>query len=111
MQGKNIQPTATVFDRKARPNEGFTLRKNHGIEVPMAPPNATRTMYLTDREKIVVHESVCVVGSRQARDAIMAAEREPVTTSEQISAEESARCWVSSGTGSRPRKRSSPVGS
>ena len=91
MQGKNIQPTAAIFDRKARLNEGFGLRNNHGIEVPMAPPTAARTMYFTDSEKIVVHESVGAFGNRQARDAIMAAERHPVTTSDQMSVEESAR--------------------
>jgi hypothetical protein len=64
------------------------LRKNHGIEVPMAPPIATTRMSLTDRETIVVHESVWVFGNRQASDAIIAAERQPVTTSDQISAEE-----------------------
>ena len=91
MQGKNIQATAADFERKARPNEGFTLRKSHGIEVPMAPPTVTRMMYLRDREKIVVHESVCACGNRQAREAIMAAERQPVTTSDQMSVEESAQ--------------------
>ena len=91
MEGKNIQPIATVFERKARPNEGFTLRKNHGMDVPMAPPTATRTMYFTDSETIVVHERVCAFGNLQARDVIMAAERHPVTTSDQMSVEESAR--------------------
>jgi hypothetical protein len=91
MQGKNIQPTATIFDSEARLNEGFALRKNHGIEVPMAPPAAASAMYLTEREKIVVHESVGDFGSWQDRLATMAAERQPVTTNDQISMEESAR--------------------
>jgi hypothetical protein len=110
MHGKKIQPTATVFERKARPNEGFALRNNHGIEVPIVPPTATRTMYLRDREKIVLHESVCAFGNRQARDAIMAAERHPVMISNQISAEESSRGWVSSGTGSLTQEKFSPLG-
>jgi hypothetical protein len=108
MQGKNIQATAAVLERKGRPNGGFTLRKSHGIEVPMAPPMVTRMMYLRDRKKMVVHESVCACGNRQAREAIMAAERQPVTTNDQMSAEESAPRWETSGTGSRPRRRSSP---
>ena len=64
MHGKKIQLTATVFERNARPNEGFTLRNNHGIDVPMAPATAMRTMYLAESEKIVVHESVCAFGNR-----------------------------------------------
>jgi hypothetical protein len=91
MQGKNIQPTAAVLDRKTRLKEGLTLRKSHGIEVPMAPPTAARAMYFIDSEKIVVHESVCAGGNREDRLATMAAERQPVTTSDQISTEESAR--------------------
>jgi|SRR5882757_6133317 len=108
MQGKNIQPTATVFDRKARLNEGFALRKSQGIEVPMTPPSVTTMMYLMESEKIVIQESVFAFGNRQARDAIIAAETQPVTTSDQMTAEESARRRVRSGTGSRSRKRSSP---
>jgi hypothetical protein len=91
MHGKKIQPTTTVFERNARPNEGFTLRNNHGIEVPTAPPTATRTMYLMESEKIVIHESVWAFGNLQARDVIMAAERQPVTISDQMSVEECAR--------------------
>ena len=91
MQGKNIQPTATIFDRKARLNEGLILRKNHGIEVPMAPPAVASAMYLMERKKIVVHERVCDSGSRDDMLATMAAERQPVTTNDQISTEESRR--------------------
>jgi hypothetical protein len=89
MQGKNIQPTATVFDKDVRLKEGFTLRKNHGIEVPMAPASAAQAMYLMERRKIVVHESVWEVGNLEDRLATTAAERQPVTTNDQISAEES----------------------
>src|SRR6266481_2595562 len=103
MQGKNIHPTAIVVDRKARLKEGFALRKNHGIEIPMAPPAVASAMYLTERMRIVVNESVCDSGSREDRLVIMAAERQPVTTSEQMSAEESARWCVASGRGSPPR--------
>jgi hypothetical protein len=91
MQGKNIQPTATIFDKEARLNEGFALRKNHGIEIPMAPPAAASAMYLTERKRIVVHERVCDSGSREERLVTMAAEMQPVTTSDQMSTEESAR--------------------
>jgi len=80
MQGKNIQPTATIFDRKARLNEGLILRKNHGIEVPMAPPAAASAMYLMERKKIVVHERVCDSGSRDDMLATMAAERQKTTS-------------------------------
>jgi hypothetical protein len=83
MLGKKIQPTAMDFDKKRRPNEGFALRKSHGIDVPMAPAMVVMTMYLIDREKMVAHESVCALGNRHARDAIMAAERQPVRMSEQ----------------------------
>ena len=91
MLGKNIQPTATIFDNEARLNEGFALRKNHGIEVPMAPPASASAMYLTERKRIVVHERVWDSGSREDRLVTMAAERQPVTTSDQRSTEESAR--------------------
>ena len=57
----------------------------------MTPPAAARAMYLMELRKIVVHESVCAVGNRQARDAIRAAERQPVTISDQVSPEESAQ--------------------
>jgi hypothetical protein len=43
-----------------------------------------------ERRRIVVHESVCDSGSREERLVILAAERHPVMTSDQISAEESA---------------------
>ena len=91
MQGKNIQPTATIFDKEARLKEGLILRKNHGIEVPMAPPAVASAMYLMERKKIVVHERVCDSGSRDDMLATMAAERQPVTTNDQISTEESRR--------------------
>lgn len=111
MLGKKIQPTATIFDKEARLNEGFILRKNHGMEVPMAPPVAASAMYLMERKKIVVHVRVCDSGSRDDMLATMAAERQPVTTNDQISTEESARCCVASAIESPPRKISSPVGS
>jgi hypothetical protein len=91
MLGKNIQPTATVFAKEARLNEGFILRKSHGIEVPMAPPMVASVMYSIEWRRIVVHESVGDCGSREQRVVIMAAESQPVMTSDQISAEESAR--------------------
>jgi hypothetical protein len=93
MHGKNIQPTATVFDKKDRPNDGFTLRKNHGIDVPMAPARTAMAMYLIDREKIVAHDSVWALGNEQAREAIMAAERQPVRMSKRTSLG-SALLWV-----------------
>ena len=80
------------FDKKRRRNEGFALRKSHGIEVPMAPATVVMTMYLMDREKIVVHESVCALGKRHARDAIIAAERQPVRMSKQTSPGSALRC-------------------
>jgi hypothetical protein len=92
MQGKNIQATAMDFDKKRRPNEGFDLRKSHGIDVPMAPAMVVMAMYLMDREKMVVHESVCALGKRHARDAIMAAERQPVRMSKQTSPGSALRC-------------------
>jgi hypothetical protein len=48
MPGKNIQLTATIFAKEARLNGGFTLRKNHGIEVPMAPAVVVSAMYLME---------------------------------------------------------------
>jgi hypothetical protein len=48
-------------------------------------------MYWIEWRRIVVHESVCDCGSREERLVIMAAERQPVMTSDQTSAEESAR--------------------
>src|SRR5258707_15172498 len=110
MQGKNIQPTATIFDKEARLKEGLTLRKSQGIEVPMAPPTVASVMYLTARTRIVAQESVCACGSWQERLATMAAERQPVRTSDQMSAEESARRCVLSGTCSPPRKKPSWAG-
>jgi len=80
------------FDKKRRPNEGFALRKSHGIDVPMAPAMVVMAMYLIDREKIVAHESACALGNRQARDAIMAAERQPVRMSKQASPGSALRC-------------------
>jgi hypothetical protein len=53
-------------------------------------------MYLKEREKMVAHESVCALGNRQARDAIVAAERQPVTISKLISLGSESSC-VSSG--------------
>jgi hypothetical protein len=44
MQGKNIQPTATIFEKEARLKEGLALRKSQGMEVPMAPPAAASAM-------------------------------------------------------------------
>ena len=92
MQGKKIQPTAMEFDKKRRPYEGLALRKSHGIDVPMAPEMAVMAMYLMDREKMVVHESVCALGKRHARDAIMAAERQPVRMSKETSPVSALRC-------------------
>jgi hypothetical protein len=85
MHGKKIQPTAIVWDKKGRPNEGFALRNNHGIDVPMAPATAVMAMYLIDRVKMVVHESVWALGNGHAKDAIMAAEMQPVRMSTRTS--------------------------
>jgi hypothetical protein len=87
MQGKNIQPTATLFDKKGRLNQGFALRKNQGIEMPMAPPTVASAMYLKERVKIVVHVRVREFGNRQDRDVIKAAERQPVRIRHLISLE------------------------
>ena len=85
MQGKNIQPTATLFDSEKKRNGGLSLRKNHGIEVPTTPAAAASAMSLTERKKIVLHESVCEVGRRHVREAIIAAARHPVTMSDHVS--------------------------
>ena len=85
MQGRNIQPIPAFFDKEVRLKEGLILRKSQGIEVPTAPATAVTAMYLMEREKMVVHERVCAFGNRQARDAIMAAEMQPVTISNPIS--------------------------
>ena len=57
----------------------------------MTPPVVASAMYLMEFRRIVVHESVCDCGSREERLVIMAAEGQPVMTSDQISTEESAR--------------------
>ena len=77
----------------------------------MAPPAVASAMYLMERKMIVVQERVCDWGNWQDRPATMAAERQPVTTSDQMSTEESARLCSASETGSSPRKKSLPVGS
>jgi hypothetical protein len=80
--------------KKRRPNEGFALRKSHGSEVPMAPATVVMAMYLMDSEKMVTHESVWALGKRHARDAIIAAERQPVRMSKQTSVGFALRCRV-----------------
>jgi len=75
----------------------------------MTPPAAARAMNSMELEKIVAHESVCAVGNRQARDAIRAAERQPVTINDQVSPEESAQRGEASWTRSPPRNGSPPV--
>jgi len=84
MHGKKIQPTAPLLERKARRKGGFSLSKSQGMDVPMTPPTAAMVMHWTERRKIVVHESVCECGGRAVRVATMAAERQPVMTSDQM---------------------------
>src|ERR1700733_2014984 len=94
MQGRNSQPIPTFLDKKARPNEGFALRKSQGSAMPAAPKTAVRAMYLTAREKICSHVSVWDCGSRQTRVGTRFAVTKPVMTSKAMSE-------VPSGTDSR----------
>jgi hypothetical protein len=108
MLGKNIQPTATLLDRKKRRNGGFSLRKNHGIEVPITPAAAVSAMTLTERKTIVVHESVYEGGTWHVREAIIAAARHPVTMSDHVSVDTVLPGPVSA-IGSFPQNEASPL--
>src|SRR5271154_1704183 len=85
MLGRNSQPIAAFFERFARPNEGFDLRKSQGSAMPAAPNSAVRAMYRTAREKICSHVRVWDCGSRQTRVVTRLAQTKPVKTSKAMS--------------------------
>src|SRR5580704_11485635 len=85
MQGRNSQPIATFLDKKARPKEGFALRKSQGRVMPATPNTTVRAMYLTAREKICSKVSVWDCGSRQTRVGTRFAVTKPVMTSKAMS--------------------------
>ncbi len=105
MQGRNSQPIPTFLDKKARPNEGFVLRKSQGSAMPAAPKTAVRAMYLTAREKICSQVSVWDCGSRQTRVGTRFAVTKPVMTSKPMSELPSAN-----GLRVRHRRHSFPEG-